>query len=404
MLSKPTEHAPGGHPTVPRRANKAWPPPVLALGFRPFYLLAAIYGAVSVPLWTAQLTGGFAKAVVINGPQWHGHEMLFGYALAVIVGFLFTAVRNWTQRSTPSGSALATLAVLWLAGRILALTPWSAWTAASDTAFILGAAIGIARPLVASGNRRNYFFVALVLALAVANLAFHGALQGVTPFTASRALTIGLDVVLLIMAVVAGRVVPLFINNSIPGAGARRIPTIERAALTTVVLLLAADLADEAAIAAVVAAAAAVVHGARLALWAPLRTRRNALLWILPVSYSWIIVHLALRSGAPLGWYAPSLALHALTVGAIGGMTLGMMTRSALGHTARPLAAGPAEIACFSLIQLAAATRVVVPLLSPDLYVMSTIAATVPWTCAFSIFAVAYWPILTRPRLDLRPG
>ncbi|MDH5535442.1 MAG: NnrS family protein, partial [Betaproteobacteria bacterium] len=249
------------------RPARGWPPAVLALGFRPFYLLAGVFAAVSVPLWMAQLTGQFGAAVVVNGPQWHAHEMLFGYTLAVIVGFLFTAVRNWTQQPTPTGAALALLTALWLAGRILALTPWSAWTAATDTVFILGAALGIARPLAASRNRRNYFFVALILGLGAANLAFHAALQGLAPYSASRALVIALDVVLLVMAVMAGRVVPMFINNALPGAGARRIPALERTALATVLLLLAADLAGQAAIAAAVAAAAALAHGARLALW-----------------------------------------------------------------------------------------------------------------------------------------
>ncbi len=396
--------SPASPPGEPPHASRAWPPAVLALGFRPFYLLAGAFAAVSVPLWMAQMTGQLGTTVVVNGPQWHAHEMLFGYTLAVMVGFLFTAVRNWTQQPTPTGAPLALLAALWLAGRILAMTPWSAWTAATDTAFILGAAIGIARPLAASGNRRNYFFVALILALAGANLAFHAALQGVAPFTASRALAIALDVVLLIMAVVAGRVIPMFVNNALPGAGARRIPALERAALGAVLLLLAADLADQAAIAAAVAAAAALAHGARLALWAPLATRRTALLWILPASYAWIVLHLALRAAAGPGWVAPGLATHALTVGAIGGMTLGMMTRSALGHTGRALAAGSAEITCFSLVQIAACVRVLVPLAASATYVTAGVVSGLLWAGAFVVFTVSYWPILTRPRRDGRPG
>lgn len=393
-----------GSPPQPPRSDEARVPAVLALGFRPFYLLAGAFAAASVPLWMAQMTGQLGGAVVVNGPQWHAHEMLFGYTLAVMVGFLFTAVRNWTQRPTPSGAPLALLAALWLAGRILAVTPWSPWTAATDTAFILGAAIGIARPLAASGNRRNYMFVALIIALAAANLAFHAALQGVAPFNASRALAIGLDIVLIIMAIMAGRVVPMFINNAVPGAGARRVPMLEHAALATVVLLLAADLADQPAIAAAVAAFAALAHGARLALWSPLATRGNALLWILPASYAWIVVHLALRAAAGPGWVAPGLATHALTVGAIGGMTLGMMTRSALGHTGRALSAGTAEKACFTLIQLAAAARVIVPLAATATYVTAALVSGLLWTGAFAIFTVSYWTILTRPRSDGRPG
>lgn len=377
---------------------------MFALGFRPFYLLAGAFGAVSVLLWAAQFSGWLGSAVVLHGPQWHAHEMLFGYALAVIAGFLFTAVRNWTQQPTPAGAPLAAIAAFWLAGRVLVLTPWPAWAALTDTVFVLGVALGIARPLAASGNRRNYFFVALLLALGLANLAFYAALQSITPFSAGSALAIGLDVVLFIMVVMAGRVVPMFTNNAIPGANARRLPVLERVALGIVLALLAADLAGQTALAAAIAAAAAVAHGARLMLWAPFKTRRQPLLWILHASYAWIVVHLALRAAAGLDWVAPGLAMHALTIGAIGGLTLGMMTRSALGHTGRPLAAGRAETACYLLIQLSTAARVLLPIAVPAAYVAGAALSGVLWSAAFAIFTFAYWPVLTQPRIDGRPG
>lgn len=377
---------------------------LFALGFRPFYLLAGAFGAVSVLLWAAQFSGWLGSTVVLHGSQWHAHEMLFGYTFAVITGFLFTAVRNWAQQPTPTGTPLAAIAALWLAGRLLALTPWSAWAALTDTLFTLGVVIGIARPLAASGNRRNYFFVALLLALGAANLAFHAALQGVAPFSASSALATGLDVVLFIMVIMAGRVVPMFTNNAIPGANARRLPVLERVALGIVLALFAADLAGQTALATAIAAAAAVAHGARLALWAPLKTRRQPLLWILHASYAWIVVHLALRAAAGLGWVAPNLATHALTIGAIGGLTLGMMTRSALGHTGRPLVAGRAETACYALIQFAVVARVLLPIAVPAAYIMGAALSGVLWSTAFAIFTFAYWPVLTQPRVDGRPG
>jgi uncharacterized protein involved in response to NO len=375
---------------------------LFALGFRPFYLLAGALGIVSILAWAVQF-GGYGPAL-LHGAYWHAHEMLFGYAFAVITGFLFTAVRNWTQQPTPTGAPLAALAVLWLSGRVLALTPWPAWSALTDTLFTLCVAAGIARPLTASGNRRNYFFIALVLALGVANLVFVAALQDLVPFSPGRALTSALDIVLFIMAVMAGRVVPMFTNNAIPGAGACRLPALERAALGFVLLLLAADLAGQPGLAAATAGAGAIAHGVRLALWNPLATRRNALLWILHVSYAWIVVHLALRAAAGAGWIAPNLATHALTIGAIGGLTLGMMTRSALGHTGRPLVANYAEAGCFWLIQLAAAARVLLPIAVPALYVSGVVVSGLLWSAAFTLFTIAYWPVLTRPRLDGRPG
>lgn len=376
---------------------------MLAVGFRLFYLLAGAFGALSIALWAAQLAGALPDAS-LQGSHWHAHEMLFGYAFAVITGFLFTAVRNWTQLSTPSGTPLAVLAIVWASGRILVITPWREWAVVTDTLFTLAVAFGIGRLLVSVGNARNFFFVFLVLALGGANLVFYSALLGSAPFSPGQALALGLDLVLFIIAVVAGRVVPMFTNNAVPRAGARRVPAIEIAALGGILALLIADLFGYTQIAAAVASAAAVAHGARLVLWAPLRARRNPLLWILHASYAWIVIHLALRGAAGPGWIDPGLATHALTIGAIGGMTVGMMTRTALGHTGRLLAAGPAETMCYVLVQLAAAARVFLPIAWPATYLAASVIAGVLWSLAFAIFTVAYWPILTRPRVDGRPG
>ncbi|MBI3371478.1 MAG: NnrS family protein [Betaproteobacteria bacterium] len=390
-----------GEPLAPR------PPAgfaLFALGFRPFYLLAGVFAALSVLGWAAQFEGVLPSDAYVNGALWHAHEMLFGYAFAVITGFLFTAVRNWADHPTPTGPALAAAAALWVAARALVLSPWPSIAAAADALFAIAVALGIGQPLLASGNRRNYFFIALVLGLGAANLAFHAALAGWLRFDARWALGIGLDLVLFIMAVVAGRVVPSFTNNAIPGADARRNPVIERAALGLTLALLVCDVAGLAAAAAVVAFAAALAHGARVALWAPMRVLRNPLLWILHLSYAWIAVHLALRGAAGFGWIAPNLATHALSIGAIGGLTLGMMTRTSRGHTARPLRAGRIEIACYVLVNLAAVARVFLPLVAPGAYRYSISVSAALWSTAFALFTIAYWPILTRPRLDGLPG
>lgn len=391
-------------PSEPRPPVKPRPLPVLALGFRLFYLLAGVFGALSVGLWAAQLSGRFSAAHLLEGAHWHAHEMLFGYAFAVMTGFLFTAVRNWTQLPTPAGAPLALLGTVWASGRVLALTPWREWALFTDTLFALGVALGIGRPLLGASNARNFFFVFLVLALGAANVAYYAALRGSAPFSPSEALTVGLDLVLFIIAVIAGRVVPMFTNNAVPGAGARRMPAVEIAALGTLLVLLAADLYGNGRLAAVVAAAGALAHGVRLALWSPLRTRRNPLLWILHASYGWVVVHLALRGIAGFEWVIPGLATHALTIGAIGGMTMGMMTRTALGHTGRTLTAGRAETASYVLIQLAAAARVLLPIAWPATYFASSVIAGALWSAAFAIFTATYWPILTRPRADGRPG
>lgn len=394
--------------TIPAEDPLAPRPPagfaLFALGFRPFYLLAGAFAALSVPAWAAQFAGVLPADTYLSDSLWHAHEMLFGYAFAVISGFLFTAVRNWTERPTPTGTALAAAAALWIAARALALSPWPWIAAAADTLFAIAVALGIGQPLLASGNRRNYFFIALVLGLGAANLAFHAARAGLLGFDQRWALGIALDLVMFIMAVVAGRVVPSFTNNAVPGANAKRNPVIERAALGLTLMLLVCDAAGLGTPAAIVAFAAALAHGARVALWAPARVLGNPLLWILHLSYAWIAVHLALRGAAGFGWIAPNLAAHALTIGAIGGLTLGMMTRTSRGHTARRLEAGRVEILCYALVSLAAVARVFLPLAAPGASLYGIGISAVLWSAAFALFTAAYWPILTRPRLDGLPG
>src|SRR5208282_5544761 len=179
------------------------------LGFRPFYLLASVFAALSVALWTCEYAG-YLPAGYLRIPVWHGHEMLFGYTLAVITGFLFTAVRNWTGQPTPTGALLAGYAALWVAGRVLVLTPYALAAALANAAFPVAVAVGIGIPLVRSGNRRNYFFIALLVLLGLATLAVHLSFLGVLAWPQLISLQVGLDVVLFIMAVMGGRVIPMF--------------------------------------------------------------------------------------------------------------------------------------------------------------------------------------------------
>ena len=364
---------------------------LFALGFRPLYLLAGGYAALSVPLWALQYAGWLPGANVL----WHAHEMLFGYAFAIIAGFLLTAVRNWSGRPTPTGPALVAIAALWGAGRIFALYSLPV-AAVTDMLFALCVAFGIGRPLIASGNRRNWFFIVVVLGLGAASIGFLAYPQ--------MGLVLGLDLVLFVMTVVAGRVVPAFTNSAVPAAGARRIAALEKAALGAVLLLLAADVVAVRLAIGVVALVAAVLHAWRLALWAPLKTRGRPILWILHLSYAWIVLHLVLRAFGAFDLVSPVLATHALTVGAIGGMTLGMMTRTSRGHTARPLSTGNAELAAYALVQAAAIVRVLVPLFLPGAYAATIGLSAVLWSGAFVMFTFTYFPILTRPRLDGQPG
>ena len=374
------------------------------LGFRPFYLLASGFAALSIGLWAAQFAGWLGHPY-LAGPLWHAHEMLFGFTLAVMVGFLFTAGRNWSNRPTPTGGLLAAFAALWLAGRVLVLTPFGWAAAIVDAAFPLACAVALAVPFWASRNRRNYFFVALLSLLGAANLAMHLAQLGVVDLPAWLGVQIGLDAVLFIMAVMAGRVVPMFTNNGVPGARATRSAALETAALGSVLLLLLGDLAQWHGVAmAALCFACAAAHALRWGLWRPWKTLRTPVVWVLHAAYAWIPLHLALRGAFELGWVGSSTAAHALTVGAIGGMTIGMMTRTARGHTGRPLRADAFDIACYLLVLAAALVRVVVPPVLPGWTLPAVIGSACLWSAGFALYALRYWPVLSRSRLDGKPG
>ena len=375
-----------------------------SLGFRPFYLLAALFSAFSVVLWAAQISG-YLPGAYLQGPVWHGHEMLFGYATAVIAGFLLTAVRVWTNHPTPSGRPLMALAALWVCGRFLVLTPYAVAAAVVNAAFPLAIAIAIGVPLWRSRNVRNYFFIGLLLMMSALIMTVHLALQGRFELPSRAGLQLAIDVVLFIMVVMAGRVIPMFTNNGVPGANATRHALVEKLALGGVIFLFGADLLQlPQTVIAVIVLSGALAHGVRLVLWKPWRTLATPLVWILHAAYLWIVVYLALRGAAALGILTLTLATHVLTVGAIGGLTLGMMTRTARGHTARPLIADGFELAAFLLIQLAVIVRVAGGLVLAEQYMLSVQLSALLWAAAFGIYVLRYWPVLTRPRLDGKPG
>lgn len=373
------------------------------LGFRPFYLLASFFSAFSVFLWAAQFSGWIPG--YLPGPLWHGHEMIFGYTTAVIAGFLLTAVRAWTNQPTASGLPLMALAGLWVCGRVLVLTPWSTAATLVNAAFPVAVAVAIAVPLLRSSNTRNYFFVGLLVLMSGLIVTVNLALQGRFELSPILGLQLALDAILFIMVVIGGRVIPMFTNNGIPGTNATRQPLVEKLALGGVILLFVADgLQLPPTVIAAVALVSALAHGWRLYLWKPWCTLATPLVWILHAAYAWIVVYLLLRGLTALDLLAGSFAAHALTVGAIGGLTLGMMTRTARGHTGRPLLADRFEIGMFLLIQVAAIIRVFGGMVSPGLYLVSIELSAVLWSVAFGLYAVRYWPVLTRPRLDGKPG
>ena len=364
------------------------------LGFRPFYLLASSFAALSIGVWALQFSGLLPNAY-LHGSMWHAHEMLFGFTLAVLTGFLLTAAQNWSGQPTPKGPYLAALAALWVAGRVLVLSPWGWLAAAVNVAFPLALATALAIPLYRARNRRNYFFVALLVMMAWAQLLVHLHGLGVMHMPGWAGILLGLDGMLFVICVMAGRVIPMFTNNAIPGAQAVRQPWVEKIALGLVLLILVADaLQVTGAWFALLALLTMLAHLMRLGLWRPWKTFKTPLVWVLHAAYAWIPLHLALRAMAAMDWVSSSLATHALTTGAIGGLVIGMMTRTALGHTGRKLIAGKAEITCYALVAAAAWVRVGVPLVDASMLPVAILVSATLWSAGFAIYTLKYWRIL----------
>ena len=387
-------------PTVDRPNRFA----LFELGFRPFYLLAALLAALSVPVWLLQWHGLIPQAPA-GGLVWHAHEMVFGFAAAVIIGFLFTAGRNWSGLATPAGPRLAALAVLWIAGRALMVTGPEALAAVIDCAFLPLAALGLWLPLQRSRNR-NRPFVALLLMFALANLLFHLGLLGAIATSPVLPVQGALYLVVLIVAIMSGRVTPAFTRNAIPTAQTRKVRGLDLTAIVLLVVVFVLQLAGvERWLLAIPALLAALSHSLRLALWDPLSTIRRPILWILHVSYAWIPLGLLLMALSAVNEDIPfSLSLHAFGAGAVGGTIIGMITRTARGHSGRPLNTGSTETLAYILIQVGALLRVMGPLVVPAWYSMWISAGGLAWSGAFALYLVVYWPILSRPGLQRKAG
>ena len=379
--------------------------PVLRLGFRPFYLGAALLACLAIPLWVAVFRGWVSLPLAISPTLWHAHEMLYGFAVGVIVGFLLTAVKAWTGLQTPRGPLLGGLFLLWLAARVAALGAPYGLYALLDMLLLPAVAISLLRVLVQAGNKRNIPLISLLLLMAVANAVFHLSALGWLALPALHALYAELAMVIMVVSVITGRVVPMFTKNVTPGLVIKVSRRFELSllALTALALLLWVCAAP-AALAGSALAIAALLHALRLASWKPWVTLGRPILWILHLAYAWLPLGLALLALAQWGWLAPSLGVHALGVGVVGGLIIGMLTRTARGHTGRPLQPSRAETLAYSLVLLAAVVRVLLPMLQPSWYVMALDAAACLWAVAFAIYLFIYTPWLTRTRLDGKDG
>ena len=380
---------------------------MLRLGFRPFYIAGALVACLSLPVWMAAFLGSAMLDTTVPALLWHAHEMLFGFAATIIVGFLLTAVKAWTGHATPRGPVLGALVVLWLAARMAAFTAPYAVYAALDVLLVPVVALLLLRVLVLADNRRNLPLMGILFLLALANSLFHLTVLGWVQMNPVQPLYAGLALIIMVECVIAGRVVPAFTNSATPGLKIQMPRRQEMATLGVTALGLLLWVFAPAGLAAVAGAAlalAAVLQVARIAQWKPQVTLRRPILWILHLSYAWIPVGLVLLALAACGLVPTSAGVHALAVGATGGLIIGMLTRTARGHTGRPLQASRAEVLAYVLVMAAAVLRVLVPLASAQWYVTAVVLAAAAWSLAFGIYLVVFTPWLLRTRADGKDG
>lgn len=383
-------------------------PAVLSYGFRPFFLLGSLYAGLTILAWLPMLYGRLETASVFTPVDWHIHEMLFGYVAAIVTGFLLTAIPNWTGRLPVQGLPLAALVAIWLAGRLAVF--FSAdigWLAAAviDSSFLLALAVAAAVEIIAGRNWRNLKVLVPVGVLFAANVVYHLEVHFNGEADVARRLAIGATVVLIM--IIGGRIIPSFTRNWLARQAPGRMPVpFNRFDAVTILGSAVALLAwtcfpDHAASGAALLAAGAL-NAARLGRWAGDRTWRDPLVVILHVAYAFVPVGFVLAALAVFlpDAVASAAGLHAFGTGAIGAMTLAVMSRATLGHTGRALHAGNATCMVFVAVVASAMLRIAyafLPGMTPLLH-----ASAAAWTLAFLGYAAVYGGMLLRPKLRAR--
>jgi len=389
---------------------RAWTgPAILTYGFRPFFLGAAVWAALAAAIWVPMLRGSFALPTAFDPVSWHAHEFLYGYLAAVVAGFLLTAVPNWTGRLPITGWPLGGLAGLWLAGRLAVavsagLPPWG--VALADLAMPLALAAVIAREIVAGRNWRNLIVLALLSVMIAGNALFHWQAAAGGYAAQGAGLRLGLAAALMMIGVIGGRIVPSFTRNWLVKRGSAPLPAppmqgFDRLALLVLMAALGLWVGwPHAGATGVALLLAGLLHLVRLARWAGAGTAAEPLVWVLHAGYVFLplgALGVAAEILAP-GTLGMAAAQHLWMAGAIGLMTLAVMTRATLGHGGQALSAGPGTVAIYVALIAAVLARVGAGLW-PGAAAMLHAVSGLGWLGAFAGFAVLYGPLLLRRRV-----
>lgn len=372
--------------------------PLFSLGFRPFFMLAIAFFIFVIFYFTCAYAGYLPNSFMRwDLVTWHRHEMIFGYSSAVIAGFLLTAVPNWTGQATPKGVLLFLMCTFWVAGRVVVF--FSAFlpqylVAVIDVPFYLVCAFAILPALIKSKNKRNYFFIFLLSMQTIANLSMHFG-------DAAFGMRLGLNIIILVLLIIGGRVIPFFTENA-TGVKIYRNPTIEKTAMICAIIAAILDVwRIVPTLSAVALFVAATSNLWRFTQWKTIETLDNPLLWILHLGYSWLVVGMYLKSADLFGFHLPNaIANHAFTIGGIATMTIGMMARVSLGHSGRPLKIGLSIVSSFMMVSMAAFARVFWVWLLPEYTIAIYLFSAALLCFAFLILAFYYFPIFVQERLQ----
>ena len=385
-------------------------PPLFRLAFRPFFLFSCVFSVIALILWGGHLSGTLQAIEPYGGWfWWHGHEMLFGFVCAIIVGFLLTAVQNWSGTPGLSGWPLAGLFLVWLLGRLFIALPVipALLIAIIDVLFLPLAAFALARPVIATKLWRNMIFVPLLLLLAWTNYKTHSVLLNGNAFALLHTQSTIL-IITVIMAVLGGRVIPFFTANATRTPKPKPIKIIEVLAIGGLVApllfnLIIKDIAPNTII-GLFYLVAAIANLIRFSRWQFQLTFDNPLLWSLHLAYLFVCISLVMLAAYHFGLNMPlTTALHGLTVGAMGLLILAMISRVSLGHTGRMLIVGKWISGGYIALAVAAITRLLAPFITDNTTELHLISIAA-WVLGYSAFVVIYWPVLTQPRVDGRPG
>lgn len=376
------------------------------LGFRPFFLLSALFAVILMAIWGLLYTNIIQLNTYYGFIDWHSHEMLFGYAAAVIAGFLLTAVRNWTNVDTISKTPLAVLAGVWLLARILPFTPAPGLLiAVVDISFFFFLALAVAHPIIKVKQWSNLIMVAILSTFMVADILVQSQHLGFMDGGVTAGNSLALYSVLMIIQVLTGRVMPFFTRVVVPDTQVIERPLLEKVLLITLVLLALADVFMlDSLIISLLAGILLVAHLMRVLPWFSKPVLNTPILWVLYAGYFWLIIGFAMKMLVGFNLVTNNLAIHAWTVGVIGITTYGMMARVSLGHTGREMLPSKLVVIGFYLLFLAAVIRVILPLFLMGQYVLWIELSSALWVAAFVLFTIAYMPVLTQPRVDGRAG